>query len=250
MIQNRLLTACALFALLGIPRPLAAELRTLEVVGVAPGAESQPVHSEAPRDAALKAALREAVFRVAAELAPLWGLHPEGSPFRTALGEDPLRYVPRYRILEDRGERPRLLLDDPAVSTEYVLIVEAAVDVDPIRAALERAGGRRPETSTANLVQVQLQDLTTYADYRAFKSLLVRDLGLTDVQSVEWEPGRVVLAVKCSWSAPQLLEALVRAAGPNDQVIPLGVDRDHLLLRFTRTSSTAPGDAPSASQND
>ena len=41
-----------------------------------------------------------------------------------ALGKNPLDYANRFRILEDRGERPALFTEIPGVSTEYVVLVE------------------------------------------------------------------------------------------------------------------------------
>ena len=68
------------------------------------------------------------------------------------LGGKPREFTVGYKVLEDRGERRALLLADPEISTEYVLLVEVFVDVTRIESALDAAGlllrgargGRRP----------------------------------------------------------------------------------------------------------
>ena len=92
------------------------------------------------REAALRAALAEAVVQVGLSLVA----NPDPVATRprveAALAGDPRDYTARYRVTEDRGAGPRSVLSDPAVRTEYAVKIEAQVDVTRVRARLVAAG--------------------------------------------------------------------------------------------------------------
>ena len=79
----------------------------MEAVGAVPLGAAAPRHSP-PRDAALQAALSDAVRRVALELLPELDPGESATLLDEVLGLDPLDYATRFRILEDRGPRPAL----------------------------------------------------------------------------------------------------------------------------------------------
>jgi hypothetical protein len=114
-----------------------AELRRVETVGSVslPAGPGEPP----PRESALRDGLAEAVRSIARDLlrdSP--GSDP--SAVGHALGPLPGTYVVRHRLVEDRGERAALLAADPGASREYVVVVEAEVDVDRVRERLAGAG--------------------------------------------------------------------------------------------------------------
>lgn len=236
MKRARRFTLGALAVLAALPGPgapaVAGEVRRVEAVGaVALTADAlQPVP---PRDAALRAALSDAVRRVALEFLP----EVDPAAFETTLGEvlgdEPLDYVTRYQILEDRGERPALFIEDPDVETEYVVVVEVHVDTDRVREQLARSGllampsggARRPP------VQVVIRDLRGYQEYAAVRRTLLDEVGARSVLPLEMERGRIVLEVDADREPADLLDALRSAAPPELRVTPLGAEDDTLTLR-------------------
>src|SRR5690606_5057848 len=126
--------AAAVATLGGAPGPAGAETIRVDAVGVAPAGPSA-------REAALASGVREAVLLVAGELARGGGPRVrETAELEKALGPDRRSYAERYRLAEDRGERPAQLVGDPGVAREYVVVVDAQVDRERVRAALLRAG--------------------------------------------------------------------------------------------------------------
>jgi hypothetical protein len=131
--QRSLVLALGLGMVLGAPDSAAERVRTGAVgaVAVGPGA----------RQAALHAGVREAVLLVAVAVAREAGARSETREvLRRALGEDLLAYAAQYELVEDRGERPAQLVQDPGVEREYVVLIEAQVERTQIRDALIRAG--------------------------------------------------------------------------------------------------------------
>ena len=208
-----------------------AEVRTVEAVGAVPLDPNTPAQ-QPPRDAALNRALAEAVWRVALEELPDFDSATQEEALRAALGGDPLEFATRFRILEDRGERPALFTEDPTVTTEYVVVTEVHVDADRVRKRLARSGllvapsGDRPRRR----VRVEILDLRSYASYVAVRTLL-EELGLRTPVPVEMERGRAVLQVEADRPPSQLLTDLVRAAPANLSLVPVGSDEESLRLR-------------------
>ncbi len=139
----------AALALASLAQPAAGEEKWMEGAGVA-RAEPGEGKTGPGRQAALQAALAEAVQNVAVELLIAAETQPgkpppDPSALREravkALGGDPSAFVSRYQIREDRGVQPRLLLPDPEAKAEYQLVVVAQVDVAKVR---QRVGARAP----------------------------------------------------------------------------------------------------------
>jgi len=210
-----------------------AEERVVEGVGAVPVKGGSKGAGGAPRDAALRAAIGEAVRQVALELLPHLDPAAIGPAVEQALGPDPRAYANRFRIVEDRGEGPAMLVDEPGVETEYVMIVQAQVDVARVRQSLERAGlfvpPEREDSQRAHL-RVVIEALDGYAGYEAVRTLL-DDLGARGAVPVEMERGRAVLEVDSRIPPRELLDSLVRSAPPELRIEPIASDAASLTLR-------------------
>ena len=217
------LAALLALALAAAAAPGFAEVRRLEVVGVAPaGADAK--RKASVRDQALGSAIEEGVERVARELLEE-PLPPED--LAAALG-DPGAYAVSYRILEDRGERRALLLR-PEVATEYVLLVEVHVDATRIERALARAG-RLGVRGPGRRFRVLLEDPASYAVYERVRQGLVA-AGARRAVPLEFRPGEVLLVVDAPAGPERLLERLVRASRRGGSPIRV-VEVDGSLVRL------------------
>jgi hypothetical protein len=208
-----------------------AEVRPVEAVGAVPLDADAPSRV-APRDAALRRALEEAVHRVALDELP--GFDPEAGEetLAAALGRDPAEFATRYRIREDRGERPALFTEDPEVESEYVVVVEVHVDVERVRERLAQAGLLLMPSGESRRyrVRVVIEDVGSYAAYRAVRTLL-EELGLRSVLPVEMERGRAVLEVDGDRSPDALMSGLLRTAPSDLKLVPLAIDAETVTLR-------------------
>jgi len=247
-----------------------AELRTLEAVGSVPimlTGES----AIAPRDAAVEAALREAVTRVAQEFLadrvleepnddpnPLhdpeslddadlisadspWGEDEAVSDqvsfdLDAILGSRMVPYTSRFRVIEDRGRRPALFAEDPAIREEYVVIVEVQIDVERVRARLVEAelipagaGG-----AVSNAVVLEVEGLKRYSAFQDFRGLLIDRLDVRGVTPLEIRRGHVVLDVATEATPVEFLEALLTVAPPHMEIVPRHArgSRIHVVVRW------------------
>jgi hypothetical protein len=219
-----------------------AEVRPVEAVGVVPLRADAPSRVP-PRDAALQRALLDAVQRVAVDELPDRAALAGEEEVAAALGDDPYAFATRYRIREDRGERPALFTDDPEVESEYVVVVEVHVDVGRVRERLAAAGLLRMPSGDSRRyrVRVVIEDVESYAAYMAVRTLL-EEMDLRSVLPLEMERGRAVIAVDGGRSPDQLMSALVRAAPSNLRLVPLGVDAQTLTLRASFVGAPAAPD--------
>jgi hypothetical protein len=226
--------ACALLALAAAPAR--AELRVTEAVGAVPLHAGKRTASP-PRDAAERKAMSEAVRRVALQLLETQDPAALEPKLAAALGADPKVYISSFRTLEDRGERPALFSDDPEAKTEYVVVVEARVDADRVRAALARGGLPVSSAGDARRYRVRLEamGLSDFASYRALRETLLEGVGVRSALPVEIEPGRAVLEVDSGLAGDALLDALVRSAPPGLTVSPLAMEPDLLRVRVEYT---------------
>jgi hypothetical protein len=234
--------ALALFGLAASPGR-AADLRASEAVGAVPlHADARP--TSPPRDAAVNRALSEAVRRVALQLLSAQDPAEVEPRLGAALDADPQLYISRFRILEDRGERPALFSDDAEARTEYVVVVEAMVDADRVREALGRSGLLMAPAGEAQLVRVSVEadGLEDFASYRALRETLLEGVGVRSALPIELAPGRAILAVESELAGDALLEALVRAAPPGLTLTPLGISPERLQLRVALAPESAAGD--------
>lgn len=238
--------ACAALALalaLAAAPAAGSGLRRLESVG-AVALRPDTADRRPPRDQAVRLALSGAVRRVALELLP--DADPEGSDalLAEALGDDPQVYTPRFRILEDRGERPALFVQDPEVESEYVVLVEVHVDTERVRSRLASHGLLVVPSGEAARIRVRLeiQDLTSYAAYRELRRTLLEGVGSRSVVPLEMQRGRALLAVDGALEADALLAELLRVAPPQLEITPLAARSDSLTLRVAlRPAAAAPG---------
>lgn len=217
---------------LAVGTALAADaVRRVEAVG-AVGLDPETGWTTPPRDAALRRALAQAVSRVAEAQLP--DLDPESAEeaLRPALGNDPFVYATRFRILEDRGERPALLVQEPGVEREYVVVVEAYVDADRVRESLARAGLLdAPSGDLRSRFQVTVLGLDSYAAYAAVREVLVGSAGADSATPVEISPGRAVFEVVASRKPSALLDALLAQNDPTLAFVPVDEDDRALVVR-------------------
>ena len=243
-----LLIAWAAALLLATALPAGAELRRVEALGAVPLDPRNPP-SVPPRDAALRRALHDAVWRVALEMLPGFDPtdHASEADLEDALGNDPLDYADRFRVVEDRGERPALFSEAPGVETEYVVLVEAHVETSRIRQRLAAAGllSRPSGDARRYRVRVVLDEVGSYGAYQAVRTLL-EEMGARSAIPVEMEPGRAVLLVDGNRPPDALVAGLVRSAPPNLSIVPLGIDDDgvHLRARFLGGPASREDGAP------
>jgi hypothetical protein len=243
------LGVAGLLLALGLGGTGQAEVRPVEAVGVVPLDADAPSRVP-PRDAAMQRALQDAVHRVALDELPDFDPATGGEELAVALGDDPSEFATRYRIREDRGERPALFSDDPEVESEYVVVVEVHVDVDRVRERLIEAGLLLMPSGDDRRyrVRVVIEEVESYAAYMAVRTLL-EELGLRSVLPVEMERGRVVLRVDGHRSPDQLMSGLLQAASSNLRLVPLGIDAESLTLRASFQGAPAardPGGWPGA----
>jgi hypothetical protein len=220
----------ALLALL-LASSSSAEVRRLEVVGVVPaGADAQPGVSA--RQAALSAALAQGVERVAREL--LSADAATDLDLGGSLGAKPRDFTVGYKVLEDRGERRALLLADPEISTEYVLLVEVFVDVARVRSALVAAGllVAAPAKGAGREIRVVVEPGISYPAYAALRRHLLDWGGTTSVIPVLFAGAeRIDLLVVAKASPSDLMERLVRSPPTGLRVEPVSADGQSMRIR-------------------
>jgi hypothetical protein len=201
--------------------PLAAQEQKTQGVGVAPITKADP----SPRDSALRAAVRNAVAAAAAAMLPGSFVPPEPPPDRAEaerepnawlaekLGGDPFVYVTRFRIVEDRGKRPAMFSADRSVEYEYVVMAEVNLDLDAIRAKMEKLGlAERSARGPSREVTIVVEGLDSYQPLALVRKTLARERGVRSVLPVEFTAGRAVLAVDADVDAAGLVERLTRSA--------------------------------------
>jgi hypothetical protein len=224
--------AALVAALLAAGSVSRAEERSVEGIGAVPVPAGS--HGGSAREAALRAAIAEAVREVAFALLPHLDAAAVEPAVDAALGPDPRHLASRFRILEDRGEGPALLVQEPGVETEYVMVVQAQVDVARVRERLERAGLLAPAAGEDALgperLRVVIEDLDGYAAYTAVRTLL-DELGVRGALPVELERGRAVLEVATRLAPEDLLASLVRSAPPELRIEPLAAGAASISLR-------------------
>jgi hypothetical protein len=189
-------------------------------------------------------ALASAVRQVAEDQLRNYDPDRDAELLDAALGKRPLDYVSAYRTVEDRGERAALFSEDPEVDSEYVVMVEVKVEAGLLRERLGRSGllAATQHGERRHRVRIVLEDVETWASYRAVATLL-EDLGVQSAVPVEMVRGRAVVDVQGSRSPDALMAALVRAAPPNLRLVPLGTEGDTLRLRANFLGSPASPDA-------
>jgi hypothetical protein len=236
----------ALLLALALAGPAAAaDVRRIESVGVVP-IDTGNARRNAPRDAAVRAAVARAVEGVATELLPQgWERNVADSEaaqttsapgdmeplLASGLGADPFDYATRFRILEDRGIRPSLLSKDPSVESEYVVLVEVFVDAERVGERLRTAGWIAPAgQDSESHVRLVLEGLESFGAYDAVRHALLDDPAVRSALPVELSAGRAVLEVDCGYDAASLGKALVARAANGLHVVPVERDGQSLTL--------------------
>lgn len=209
-----------------------AQVRQMETIGAYP-LSGGGKRSGSARDSAVKLALNEAVIQVAMDL--VTGMkHAEAADFLPdVLGGDPLDYTSRFRIIEDRGERPAQYSQDAGVEFEYVVLVESHIDSTRIRRRLAEAGMLMTRAQEpARQLLVVIEGNHDFAAYEALRGTLVGRLRVKSAVPVEMQQDRIVLAVETARSPRQLLENLLANAPPELRVTPVGTQAGVLRLEI------------------
>jgi len=248
-LPGRGLRLAVLLALSGFflaPAAAARDVVRVESVGVA--AVGSDLAS--PRDAAVRAALLDAVRQTAEDLlAPpevgdefdedlgdfedLESDAPENTELQRILGDEPLDYLTRFQVVEDRGEGPALFGSTPNVETEYVVIVSVFVDRDRIRERLTRAGmllipvGQEPQIRS----RLILENLGEYWVYAEIRRVLLEELKMRSAIPRQFAPGRGILELTAAQSPSEFLASLQRSVSDRMDLIPLSVEADEMRLR-------------------
>jgi hypothetical protein len=223
-----------------------AETRRVDAVGVVAAGASR----DAARDAALRAGLREAVVKAAQELSG--EPPPDRAALDAALGSDPTVYAARYRILEDRGVRPRLLLEDAAVESEYVLFVEVEVDAEKLRRALGRRGISAAPASTGTLRQatIEVEEVPSFPVLNRFRRALQTPGGAISAVPIEISQGRAVLAVEGEGGVDGILRRLESAPPEGVQFEVLDTAPDAARVRLGPPIAAPPSAASEVAPSD
>lgn len=242
------------------PSALARDVVRVESVGVAPVRPD----SASPRDAAVRAALRDAVQQTAEGLlAPPVGEQvdeeagaasdqqaetEQTAQLQQILGNDPLVYATRFQVVEDRGEGPTLFGSDSDVDTEYVVIVSVFVDRDRIRERLTRAGvalapaGQEPEIHSRLIIE----NLSEYWVYAEIRKALLEELKMRSAIPSAMSPGRAVLELNATQTPNEYLGELQRAVSDRMALIPLNVEDDELRVRVEAVEPPPPDEGAEA----
>lgn len=210
-----------------------ASARDLEEVEAVGAVGLGPHVTGSPRDAAVRAALREAVHRTARALAATSGSAPSEIALDEILGGDPYEFASRFQVIEDRGEGPALFVTAPGFTREYVVIVNASIDRDLVRERLAAAGLLlSPSGESAQFrFRLDLESLDDYTAYEEIRRALIVDLGLRSAIPVEVEQGRLTLDVEADRPPSQLLGPLQSAVANRLELIPVSVGPDAMSLR-------------------
>ena len=249
MTPRRGATACGLALALLLASAAGAEVRQMEAVGAVPLAPDAR-HTSPLREIAVRMALNEAVRRVALDLVPEMEPEEAAEFLPEVLGDEPFDYTTRFRIIEDRGERPALFVEDPEVEFEYVVLVEAHIDADRVEKRLVDAGLLVAGSAGAPHRDLRLvvEDLDSFAAYAALRETLIERVGVKSALPVEMERGRAVLVVNTAGDPWQLLEELLMAAPPELVITLVDAQEDALTLRIALEAlpAGAGNDAPRA----
>ncbi len=245
--ERAVLAALLGFALAGAAR---ADVRRVEAEGAVAVADGAAPAVTGLRHQAVQAALANAAVQTGLELA---GLAPDDAAARArvgqALGGGAAAFVVSYRVLEDRGLEARRVLEDPAVTQEYAVRIEARVDAGRLRRRLTDAGilgadSQPPPLATLRLVLV---DLPSYAVLERVRTALVQGAGASSAVPVEFRHREATLEVATDRPAPELVAALQAALAPGIGLEPRPGAADAPLRLRVRSDGAAA--SPKASGN-
>ena len=151
----------------------------------------------------------------------------------SALGKDVRPYTRSFRILKDQGEVPALFAEDPAIKTEYVVVVEVIVDVDRVTRALEQAGLVTAAAPAMAGERVRLEIVGFASHEPIFKTVdtLRKRFGATHVDFIEFRRSVQVMYVRGPFGAQGLADRLARTRTAGLGFDAIFVDPDTQLVR-------------------
>jgi hypothetical protein len=222
----------------------AADLESIQSVGAA--AAGGP-SGGAARQAALEAGVREGVLQVAAEVAQETGPPPDPAALKSALGSDLEIYAVRFHIVEDRGEHPALLIQEPGVDREYEVLVDVEVDRGSIRSRLAKAGlvkAAPPPPTAHRSLEIDLEGIQSYGTWEQLRRALGERGG--SVRPVEFSHGRVLARVDTDEAPEALVERLRHSVGDSMGLALRSAEGQQVRIEVTPGSSSSHA-APPAS---
>jgi hypothetical protein len=228
----------------------AADLENVAIEGAAPVAAVAPGGAGAVRQAALEAGVREAVLQVADEVARESGGTPDPAATSAALGKDLLGYAVRFRLLEDRGERPASKIQQPGVAREYAVQVDVEVDRGRIRSRLAGAGlvkaAAKPAAQAAPpaTLDVTFEGIDRYATWERLRQALAARGSA--VRPLEFARGRVVAQVDTDEPPAALAERLRQAVGDTLGIALRSAEGRELRIEVLQAPAPPPQAAPPA----
>ena len=216
-----------------------AQVRRVEAVGAVAAGTHAPKGLPI-QQAAIEAGLREGVRRVALDL--LGSRAADTEPRLDAtLGPNVYEYVSRFQLLEDRGERRPLLLHDPELTSEYVVLVSVQVDADRVRDRLTRAGLLAADGAPApGRVLFVLEDLRSWRSVEALVERLRAEPGVRSVVPEEFSRGRARLAVEATHTPDAIVKRLLAQPPEGLEVVPLRQDAEGVHLRLVDAAIDTP----------
>ncbi len=229
----------ALLIALSLAGAVRAETVRSEGIGTAPLPGAPGV---SPRSAALDAALRDAVQRVAEQLAGDAPGPAAEAALREALSPNPARFAVSYRGVSEI-ERARA----NGTGRELAVSVEALVDRALVADALRRAGllAAQAEAPSADAAHhVVLEPVPSWQALTALRQRLI-ELGARRVTLERVEPERAVLSVDADRSVESLVRAAIEAP-PRGVEIAASGDQDGVLRIRLELVPLAPGIEPAA----
>ncbi len=106
------------------------------------------------------------------------------------------------------------------------------MDVDRVRARLSEAGlflGSSADELPMRIRMV-LEDHQSFGSYATLRRSLLNGVGVRSVVPIELERGRAVLEVDADQGPAELLDALLKAAPPTLQILPIRANGHTLVL--------------------
>lgn len=245
------------FLLVGAAAARAGEqVIRVETVGAVPAGALAPPGIPI-RQAALEAALTEAVARVARDLVSA-GPPPKGgattpeptdpNDWLSLLGGSADDYTLGYRVLEDRGERPALLVHDPNAKTEYEVLAEVHVDADRVSKRLRAVGllAPLPAGGDSHMLTLVLEPLPSWHAITAVRQALEANDGVEAIPS-RFSAAGVALRVEAPGNPGTLVDRLVASPPPGITLSPDGASPGQRQLHLVEApAAPAPPGAPPA----
>jgi hypothetical protein len=218
--------------------PASGQVQRVEAVGSVPLAAGAAGGGTA-RQAALEAAVRDAVQRAAVDLASQAGSAAPAEAIAGALGRDPLVYAAGYRIVEDHGERAPLLETSPAAEREYVVSAQVEVDVAKVRARLREAGLLgAPAGAARHGLRLAIEGIDSYPLWERIQRGLAARGGA--VRPLEFRRGRIVAEVQTDESPGALVERLGTLLDEGLTVHSVGFDEGEIRVAIRRNEVATP----------